>query len=162
MTIRTLNPATEERLFRQAWAWRETYPRLVRKWDMITDFDQWFAAMAQRVSIGLFTDRMIALITLDPVGDGVYECHLDCERRVNMDYLLTALLNIEQTIVEQWNIREVFGAVISRNHGMLAIARSCGFLPDGVEDSVGRLRWVRVSKSYLDPIPCLPSNDLSD
>ena len=109
--------------------------------------------MKRRVSIGVFTDHLIAIVTFKPNENDVYECHVDCERGIDRNDLLIALLNIEATVVKDWNIREVFGAVISKNRGVMSIANACGLYPDGVEHTVGSLRWVRVSKTYSDICP---------
>lgn len=144
MKLQVLSPDTDEYLFRQAWRWRESYPRLVRRWDGFKHFRQWFALMKRRVSVGIFTDHLIAIATLKPDGDGVYEAHVDVERRVDTDSLVTALLSIEQTVFGQWQAREIFVAVISKNQGILRIAETCGFQRDGIEDQVGRFRWIRM------------------
>lgn len=144
MRLRVLHPATDEALFRQAWRWRLSYPRLVRQWDGLKHFRQWFALMKQRVSVGVFTDRLIAIATLRPAGDGVYEAHIDCERGVDVVALTTALLSIQATVFDQWQATEIFVGVISRNVGIIRVAEACGFQPDGVEETVGRLRWLRM------------------
>ncbi len=149
MRLRVLHPSTDERLFRQAWRWRLAYPQLVRQWDGLKHFRQWFALMKRRVSVGVFTTRLIAIVTLRPEGDGIYEVHIDCERGTDTADLLLALLSIEQVIFEQWKVKEIFGGVISRNSGILALATACGYQRDGIEYAVGRHKWVRVSKSYV-------------
>ena len=147
MKLRVLYPDHDEHLYRVAWAWRLTYPRLVRRWDALTHFRQWYALMRRRVSVGIFTDKLVALVTLRPDGNGVYECHFDCERRIDMDVLLVALMSIERVVFEEWQAREVFAAIISRNCAILRVAEACGFQRDGIEERIGNLRWVRLRKT---------------
>lgn len=144
MQLRVLHPATDEHLFREAWRWKESYPRLVRQWDGLRHFRQWFALMKRRVSIGIFTDHLIAIATLKPDGNGVYEAHVDCERRVDLDTLTRALLSIEKTMFEEWKAREIFAGIISKNYGIIQLAELCGFQRDGIEDRAGKLRWIRM------------------
>ena len=150
MDLRVLNPDTDEHLFRQAWKWRLDYPRLVRRWDGLKHFRQWFALMKCRVSVGIFTDRLIAIATLKPDGNGIYEAHVDCERRVDRDALTIALLNIEQVVFTEWKAREIFVGVISRNCGIIRIAEACGFQRDGIEERVGKFRWIRMRITNLE------------
>lgn len=97
--------------------------------------------------MGVFTDRLIALITFRPDGNDVYEVHIDCQRGASKDDLLTALLSIEPVIFNDWGAQQIFGGIISRNGGILAIAEACGLRKDGVEETVGRHKWIRVSKT---------------
>lgn len=147
MILQVLHPRKHIPWFQIAWAWRNSYPRLVRRWDMVKDFDQWLSMMQGRVSVGVFAPTLTALVTLEPVGEDVYEVHVDCEREVNRETLLTALLSIERTVFDEWGAREVFAGVISRNYGILRVARECGFSPDGIEEQVGRLRFIRLRKT---------------
>lgn len=144
MKLITLHPDRDEALYREAWSWREFYPRLVRTWDMVKTFDQWFGMMQRRVSIGMFNPELSALITLEPMGSDVYEVHVDCDRGVNRTDLLTALLSIRKQLFEEWGAAEVFAGVIARNRGIVSIARLCGFTPDGIEQQVGKLRFIRL------------------
>lgn len=144
MILRALNPETDEHLFRQAWAWRLSYPRLVRRWDGFKHFRQWFALMKRRVSVGIFSHGLIAIATLRPAAPDVYEAHIDCKRGVDLNKLAIGLLSIEKTVFEQWQATEIFVGVISRNRGIIQIAEACGFRRDGVEEQIGKLRWVRM------------------
>jgi hypothetical protein len=147
LSLRILHPEKDERFFREAWRWKESYPRLIRKWDYIAHFRQWFALMKRRVTIGVFSDHLWALVTFRPEGKR-FEIHIDCERGADRNELLIALLNIEAVVVREWKPAEIFGGVISRNRGIFSVAQACGLERDGVEEQVGRLRWVRVSKKY--------------
>ena len=117
---------------------------MVRQWDMVKSFEQWLEMMQKRVSIGVFDPRLIALITLEPTDNGIFEVHVDCKRRINLTSLYIALMSVRKTVFEQWGAREVFAGVISRNRGIIAIAEQCGFKRDGVEETVGNLRWIRM------------------
>lgn len=150
MVIRVLHPSVDERLFRQAWAWRLSYPRLVRRWDGFKHFRQWFALMKRRVSVGIFDERLIAIATLRPAGNRVYEAHIDCERGVDVAALTTALLSIQATVFDQWQAAEIFVGVISRNGGIIRVAEACGFQRDGIEERVGNLRWLRMRITSLE------------
>jgi len=150
MVIRVLHPDTDEHLFREAWRWRLDYPRLVRRWDGLKHFRQWLALMKRRVSIGVFSDRLIAIVTFRPDGNDVYEVHVDCERGVDKEDLLTALLSVEQTVFNEWKAKEVFAGIISRNTGIILIAEACGLQRDGVEERVGRLKWIRMRKTVSE------------
>jgi hypothetical protein len=144
MDLHIFTPDSDELLYRLAWSWRTSYPRLVQTWDMIKTFDQWFEMMSKRVSVGVVTSRLIALVSLEPTMPGVYEVHVDCERRVDRADLLLALLSIRQTVFEEWNAKEIFAGVISRNRGILSVASICGFTPDGIEEKIGKLRFIRL------------------
>jgi len=144
MNLRVLHPQGDESLYREAWRWRESYPRLVRKWDYLKHFRQWFALMKRRVTVGVFTDHLIALVTFRPDGDDIYEVHVDCVRRVDQWVLLTGLLSIRKTVFEEWGAREVFAGIVSRNYGIISIAEACGFTRDGISDQVGDTKWIRL------------------
>src|SRR3954471_14974536 len=122
MELRTLYPDGDEALFQDAWAWRSTYPRLVKQWDMVTDFNQWLGMMGKRVSIGMFNPELSALITLEPRGDDVYECHVDCPRNVDKADLMTALLSIRKAVFDEWGATEIFAGIVSRNRGIVRLA----------------------------------------
>ncbi len=100
--------------------------------------------MTKRVSIGVFTERLVALITLEPIGSGVYEAHVDCERHINMDQLYSALMNIQRVVFERWHANEVFVGVVSKNQSILRLAEVCGFQRDGTEETCHNLRWIRM------------------
>lgn len=106
--------------------------------------------MKRRVSVGIFTDHLIAIATLRPAGDGIYEAHIDCERRVDLNALVIGLLNIEKTVFEEWQANEIFVGIISRNRGIIRIAETCGFQRDGIEERVGKLRWIRMRITYSE------------
>ena len=162
MRLRVLHPDRDERLFRQAWKWRLAYPRLVRQWDGLKHFRQWFALMKRRVSVGVFSNHLFAIVTFRPDGEGIFEVHVDCERGTEASDLLIALLNIEQVVFKEWGTTEIFGAVISKHCGILQIAAACGFQQDGIEYTIGRLKWVRVAKiyaKYQHPEGYIPDNE---
>lgn len=144
MILKVLYPREHIPWFHVAWRWRETYPKRVRRWDMVTGFDQWMEMMQQRVSVGVFAPTLTALVSLEPVGEGVYEVHVDCRRRVDHETLLTALLSIRRTVFEEWGAREIFAGVISRNGGIIRVARACGFTPDGTTEQAGPLKFIRL------------------
>ena len=152
MELRGLHPDRDESLYRQAWAWRLSYPKRVRQWDGLKHFRLWFSLMKRRVSIGVFTDRLIALVTFRPTGDDVYEVHVDCERRVDRADLLTALLSLRKAVFEEWGAREVFAGIVSRNYGILSVAERCGFRRDGISEQVGSTKWIRlrITKDEFD------------
>ena len=147
MILRVLHPKKEIPLFHIAWQWRESYPRRVRGWDMVKSFEQWLEMMQRRVSIGLFDPCLTALMTLQPTDENVYEAHVDCKRGVDLKTLQTVLLSIERTVFEEWEATEVFAGVISRNYGIIRVARACGYLPDGISEQVGKLRFIRLRKT---------------
>jgi hypothetical protein len=64
--------------------------------------------------------------------------------------LVTALLNIERTVFEDWQASEVFAGVVSRNSGILSIAAECGYTPDGIGEQVGRLQYLRLRKTIVE------------
>jgi L-amino acid N-acyltransferase YncA len=144
MILQVIHPHKHIPWFHVAWQWREEYPRRVRRWDMVTSFDQWLEMMQGRVSVGVFAPTLTALVTLEPTGDDVYEVHVDCRRGVNHEALLTALLSIRRTVFEEWGAREVFVGVISRNGGIIRVARACGFTPDGTTEQAGPLKFIRL------------------
>lgn len=144
MILQVLHPRKHIPWFQVAWAWRLAYPKRVQRWDMVRDFDQWLTMMQGRVSIGVFAPYLTALVTLEPMGDGIYEVHVDVERRVNQGTLLTALLSIRRTVFEQWNAREIFAGVISRNCGIIRVAHACGFTPDSISEQAGLLKFIRL------------------
>ena len=144
MILRVLHPRKYIPLFGIAWKWRESYPRRVRQWDIITTFDAWLEKMQERVSVGVFAPNLIALVTLEPTEEDVYEVHVDCERGVERGILVTALLSMQRTVFEEWGAREVFAGVVSKNCGILDVARECGFTPDGISEQVGRLKFIRL------------------
>lgn len=100
--------------------------------------------MQRRVTIGVFDNDLLALVTFQPCGNGVYEVHVDCPRNADSEMLIIALLNLRRIVFEQWGAREVFAGVISRNYGIIRIAEECGCRRDGVEYHTERLRWVRL------------------
>jgi hypothetical protein len=151
MILRALHPTRDRHWYKVAWQWKRDYPRRVKQWDGLKHFRQWFRLQQRRVSVGVWWDgRLVALVTLQLCGSDTYEVHVDCERRVDRSTLITALLSIERTVFEDWQAREVFAGVISRNGGILAIAAECGYLPDGISEQVGRLRYVRLRKTIVE------------
>lgn len=111
---------------------------------MVKDFDQWMQMMLKRVSIAVFDPYLVALVTVGPTGDDIYEVHVDCQRQVDHEVLIIALLNIRKVVFEQWGAREVFAGVISRNSGIIRVAQICGFTPDGITEQAGRLKFIRL------------------
>lgn len=147
MHIHTLQPTTDLDSYRTAWCWRETYPRRFRSWDMITEFNEWFALQTNRISVGVITTRLIALITLESKGEGVYEVHFDCERRPDMQAILWAVCSVQKQMFEEWGVRELFAGVVGRNRGIVHLLQALGFTPDGISEQVGELRYIRMSQT---------------
>lgn len=160
--IRRLDPNKDTELYRQCWEWRERYPRPLRDAtavNSVTTFEEFLGqSRGARADIGIFDvaykfmdEQLIAVVSLQWKGEGIYEVHLSARwRGVRVDDLIEAGLSIVKTIFEGLNARFVFAFTPKWNRGAILFAAAMGFQVDGVQRMSGTSRgrvivWRRLS-----------------
>jgi hypothetical protein len=154
--IRRLDPDRDADLYRQRWEWRERYPRSLRDAtavDSVGSFEEFLEqARCARADIGIFDGELIACVSLQWRGEGVYEIHLSAKRGVRLEQLLEPCLSIQKTIFEDLNARFIYAFTPDWNKGTILLATILGLEPDGVRRLRGTTRgrlitWIRLSQS---------------
>lgn len=153
--IRRLDPEKDVELYRQCWEWRERYPRPLRDAtavNSVTTFEEFLEqSRGARADIGIFEEQLIAVVSLQWKGEGIYEVHLSARwREVKIDSLIEAGLSIVKTIFEGLRARFVFAFTPKWNRGAILFAVAMGFQADGVQRMSGISRgrvivWQRLS-----------------
>lgn len=152
MYIRALRD--EKELFRQAHEWTQEAPAWFRQLDAVfgfKDFETYYkqACEKSQVSFGVFSDELVALITIIERAKGVYEAELSAKRGAD-PLLIIEATNVIRSAVFDHGCLEGYVWVASRNRMALKICELGGFRRDGIRMYRGVCKgnvveWVRLS-----------------
>lgn len=133
MRIQRLNPDKDRALISEAFYWDINAPQWYADSDAICRPDiETYMKMSRdetQVDIGIFTDEMVGLVTVDYKGNGIAEIRLSAKRGSSLEVLAEAA----------WHIRRQFFAlgmkaavvwVAKRNRQVIRLCGMIGFEPD--------------------------------
>lgn len=124
MHLRALDPHTERELFREAYAWR-TAPRKHTRVNRMS-FDDFAADYCNRVVMGLFDDRLIAVYLFIETSPKVWEAHFTSRKDANPAHVFAGA----KTMVDYFHSCDgvVTAEIVERNRPLRAFVEALGFV----------------------------------
>lgn len=146
--IRRLDPDKDVDLYRQAWGWREQYPRSLReatKVHSVETFEEFLElSRGARADIGVFEEEFLAVISVQWHSEGIFEIHFSSKRGTRVEQLIEPCLNIQKTIFENLNAKLIFAFTPEWNRSVLLLGQALGLQPTGVTKLFGTTSRGRV------------------
>jgi RimJ/RimL family protein N-acetyltransferase len=154
--LRTLDPARDEKLFKQSYEWLFVKPEWFQYVDGVASvvsntysFENYLASAmkATEYNVGLFNGKLQAVYVIQDQGDGSMQVHVNAERGANRDALVAGADCLKRWLFEH-GATEIFGWLASINRPMRRFAEQAGFRYCGVSVFKGGLndrpiRWLR-------------------
>ena len=150
--IRRLEQGDEE-LLHEAWHWSDGAPTWFQDADKVFNQGE-LDAVAQLANrrkwfIGVFDERLQAVIIIEWRGHGQFEGHLMTRRRADIQEICHAAVQVTYDLLD-CGLVEGYVWVAEKNLGVRKLCSTIGFLPDGVIMYRGAYRgrlikWLRYS-----------------
>lgn len=155
LSIRRLDPITDQLLFEQSYSWLMDGPEWRRESETVfgtLDHTEWLAQTHSpgRIDIGIFMDGVFTADTILTIrGHNIYEVHFDAKRGTPLEVVTEAGISIRDQMFA-YGMEWCYTWTPHWNRAVLAINKAIGFRPDNVSMLHGTCRgrlieWVRYS-----------------
>jgi hypothetical protein len=128
--------------------------------EWVKDMPLWWQAVDRSVSrrthgpqtkLGVFDGELVAIYTLQEIGKGIIDTHLDCKRGTKPEVIIESAKAVKQKLLSE-GFTTLFLWPLKRNLALIRIAEMCGFRPTGVKMLMGKLgnrpaEWVQLGVS---------------
>jgi hypothetical protein len=130
LLMRSLNPQTEQELFRQAYEWRQS-PRRHR-----ISFEDFAADSPSQITLGLFNGELQAVYFFHQTGPTEFQAHFTSRRGADRSLVLAGAITLVKWFQE--NNLEMVVYIDKRNKPLCRFAEEAGFLPVFVSENTAR------------------------
>jgi hypothetical protein len=155
VTLRRLDPDTDEQLVRDAVAWLDDQPRFYQDcdaaWGKVEDAEDYLRVMRAdaQADFGVFEDELIAVITVTLEGKGSFNSHLMVKRGASVQAICVGAASVIKQLFENGMV-EGWSWLARKNYGARKILSDIGMKLDGLEQIKGAshgkpISWVRYS-----------------
>jgi hypothetical protein len=155
-TLRTLDPAKDENLFKEAYDWILSAPDWVQHIEGVVaninncySYEDYLKAAMKptEFNIGLFNGKLRAVYTIQDQNAGSFQVHVGAERGVDPLALIAGASQLREWLFAH-GARDVYGWVASVNRPFRKIVKDAGFAYCGMSVFKGSLndrpiRWLR-------------------